>query len=205
MCIERWVFGGVFGGVLCGVLCGVLGCVHGGERTAVSGAAGVVHAGEAGRLDFWDGLRGQALASNADVVRAAVLFVDGRSAEGGYAGGVARLEELGLLGGGAGLEAGVSARVGMVAQVFGRLAGVPGVPGGGWVAGSVGEVTSTKRARAVGLLPARSANQAMSGSELIAVVRRAELYLETGGTRLVGEGGIGVVGEGEGMGGGGGG
>ena len=186
MCSERVVFG------VCCLLAAVLGgCVHGGERTVVSGAAALSFDGAGEELAFWEALRGQGLATNADVVRAAVLYLGEEGVADGLVGWREALESRGLMGVGGELEASASARVGLVAVLFGRIAGVEGVPRRAWEAGSLWETAAVKRGRAVGLLPERWANQAMTGAELIAVVRRAEMYAATGGTRLTGETGFG--------------
>jgi len=186
MCFERGLCV-----AWCVMAAALSGCVHGGERTVVADAAAVAFVGSGEELAFWEALRGQGLATNGDVVRAGALYLGVGGEGAGVEGWRGALVSRGLIGEGEVLEASASARVGLVAVVFGRIAGLEGVSGRAWEAGSVWETAAVKRGRAVGLLPDRSANQAMTGAELIAVVRRAEMYAATGGTRLTGQTGFG--------------
>ncbi len=154
-----------------------------GVRTMVDDPAAQTWAASDDQLDFFENLSQQAIVTNDDALHAMLLFETGDSPA-QFAERVAEAVGLGWLEDTPG-EANASARVGMIASIAARTPEIQsGIAMGlalkhPWRAGELLGASATKRLRALGMVPPRSADQAMTGGELIALLRRIEVYQKT--------------------------
>lgn len=161
----------------------VSGCAGAHGRTYIEAPAAARLPSLDDQLDFFDSLQTQPIVSNADAVHALLLFGDpDHPAVGSWETELAEARELGWFGSAESIDPNTSARVGMIA---GAIAGISGLDLGvvglltGGKAGessTLREAAATRRARRLSLIPPRSSEQALSGPELLALLRRAEAY-----------------------------
>ena len=160
---------------------GLIGC-HSRERTAVDRSAVQAYPAAFDQLDFVERLRDLDIVSNADALHALLLFAGDARSTGAWDDEVSAARDRGWLAPDVELTPEESAAVGMIMTAIERISdlglGAAGLFVGesAWSPGSVVGIAATKRGRRLGLLPDRSSNQALSGAELLALLRRAEIY-----------------------------
>lgn len=160
-----------------------------GARTVVDHPAAQRWGSDEAQLEFFDALAGQAIVTNDDALHAMLLFMTGTSP----ADFEQRLEAaiaLGWIDQPPG-HANESAQIGLIASIAVRSRAIEPellLGGGGpWHAGGLAGLAATKRLRALRMLPPRSPEQALTGAELLALLRRVELYEQAADDGLGGE------------------
>ncbi|MCA9293095.1 MAG: hypothetical protein KDA20_04700 [Phycisphaerales bacterium] len=163
------------------------GCT--GARTIVELPAAQQWASSEAQLDFFDALSAQPIVTNDDALHAMLLFLHAQSPA-NYTQRTEAARELGWINATPG-EANASAQVGLIASIAVRSQAIRqglvlrASGNGPWRPGSLGGLAATKRLRALGMLPPRSPEQALTGAELIALLRRIELCEQTRGAEEV--------------------
>ena len=151
---------------------GLAGCAQ--PRTIVEAPAAQQWPAPEGELDFFDALASQSIVTNDDALHALLIARTGAT-EASFEQRTARAIQLGWLDDSPG-PPGESAQVGMVASIAAHELLASARP---WRPSSIHALAATKRLRELGMLPIRSPEQALTGAELLALLRRMEIFEAT--------------------------
>ncbi|GEM_PF-4953179 len=156
------------------------------SRTLVSQPVVEIHPTAFASLDFFEELRRRPIVSNADALHALLLFA-GLEAPGEWESALATAVQAGWIDPAAAhdLNPSESARVGLIGSIVASVSDVglgaldPMLASDAWSPNGLRAIAATTRLRRLSLIPDRSANQALTGAELLTLLRRAEIFEQT--------------------------